>query len=55
MIRTLSFILLILGIVFITIGVAHQLSPTYTIKKKIEFIPRSVYDEIAMNTSLSKY
>ncbi len=55
MIRALSFILLILGIVFITIGISHQLSPTYTTKKKIEFIPRSVYDEIAMNTSLSKY
>lgn len=55
MIRILSFFLLILGIVFITIGVAHQISPTYTTKKKIEFIPRSVYDEIAMNTSLNKY
>ena len=55
MFKTISFILLILGIIFITIGVAHQLSPTYTTKKKIEFIPRSVYDEIAMNTSLSKY
>ena len=51
MIRALSFILLILGIIFITIGVSHQLSPTYTTKKKIEFIPRSVYDEIAMNTN----
>ena len=55
MFRILSFFLLILGIVFITIGVAHQISPTYTTKKKIEFIPRSVYDEIAMNSSLSKY
>ena len=55
MIRTLSFLLLILGLVFITIGISHQMSPTYTTKKKIEFIPRSVYDEIAMNSSLSKY
>lgn len=55
MFKTISFILLILGIIFITIGISHQLSPTYTTKKKIEFIPRSVYDEIAMNTSLSKY
>ena len=33
MIKTISFILLILGIVFITIGISHQLSPTYTTKK----------------------
>jgi hypothetical protein len=55
MIRILSFMLFIIGLTFITIGIAHQMSPKYTIKKKIEFIPRSVYDEIAMNSSLSKY
>ena len=46
------FLLLILGLVFITIGISHQLSPTYTTKKKIEFIPRSVYDEIVSNSTL---
>tara|TARA_B100000902_G_scaffold357696_1_gene372344 strand:+ start:222 stop:389 length:168 start_codon:yes stop_codon:yes gene_type:complete len=55
MMRILSFILFIIGITFITIGIAHQMSPDYIVKKKIEFIPRSVYDEIAMNSSLSKY
>lgn len=55
MIRILSFIIFIIGIIFITIGFAHQNSPTYTSKKKFEFVPRSVFDEIAMNTSLSKY
>ena len=39
MIRILSFIIFIIGIIFITIGFAHQNSPTYTSKKKFVFVP----------------
>ena len=44
-------IFMIIGIIFIIIGIAHQHIPKET-TRSIEFVPRSVYDQIAMNTSI---
>ena len=46
--------LLILGIIFIIIGIAHQHIPKENNTRSIEFVPRSVYDEIVMNTNISE-
>ena len=45
-------IFMIIGIIFIIIGIAHQHIPNENIRRSIEFVPRSVYDQIAMNTNI---
>ena len=46
----LTLILFIIGIIFIIIGFAHQISPSKEVGREIEFVPRKVYDEIVMST-----
>ena len=38
---------------FITIGIAHQLSFSKGVSREIEFVPRTVYDEIVMSTTIN--
>ena len=49
----ISLILFIIGIIFISIGYANDLNPNKNINREIEFVPRSVYDEIVMSTSIN--
>ena len=42
-----SLIFFILGITFITIGYAYQVSPRKDESREIEFVPRNVYDELS--------
>jgi len=48
----IALILFIISMIFITIGIAHQLSPSKESSREIEFVPRSVYDEIVMSTTI---
>lgn len=48
-----ALILFIISMVFITIGIAHQLSPSKGVSREIEFVPRTVYDEIVMSTTIN--
>ena len=49
----LSKILFIIGIILMIIGYSHQITIQKHDNREIEFIPRSVFDEIAMSTSLN--
>ena len=49
----LSKILFIIGIVFMIIGYSHQITIKKHDNREIEFIPRNVFDEIAMSTNLN--
>jgi len=46
----ISLILFIIGIIFIAIGLSYQHTKDKNIKKQIEFVPRSVYDELSLST-----
>ena len=48
----IALILFIISMIFIIIGLAHQLSPSKELSREIEFVPRSVYDEIVMSTTI---
>ena len=48
----IALILFIISMIFITIGIAHQLSPSKELSREIEFVPRTVYDEIVMSTTI---
>jgi len=48
----IALILFIISIIFITIGISHQLSPSKESSREIEFVPRPVYDEIVMSTTI---
>ena len=43
----ISLLFFILGITFITIGYAYQVSPSKDESREIEFVPRNVYDQIS--------
>tara|TARA_Y100000389_G_C17346806_1_gene456284 strand:+ start:70 stop:234 length:165 start_codon:yes stop_codon:yes gene_type:complete len=53
MLRTISVFLLITGLIMISIGYAHQVSPTGETSREIEFVPRDVYDELELSSVLS--
>ena len=53
MLSMLSKFLFIIGIVLIIIGYSHQITIKKHDNREIEFVPRSVFDEIAMSTSLN--
>ena len=42
-----SLILFIIGMIFIIIGYAHQVSPERLEGREIEFVPRNVYDNLS--------
>ena len=48
-----ALILFIISMIFIIIGLSHQLSPSKGVSREIEFVPRTVYDEIVMSTSIN--
>ena len=50
--KKIALILFIISISFMIIGFAHQITPSKTENREIEFVPRSVYDEIATSNSL---
>ena len=53
MLRSFSVFLLITGLIMITIGYAHQVSPSGKINREIEFVPRNVYDDLERSNVLS--
>lgn len=53
MLSMLSKFLFIIGVVLIIIGYSHQIAIKKHDNREIEFVPRSVFDEIAMSTSLN--
>ena len=53
MLRTISVFLLITGLIMISIGYAHQVSPTGKMNREIEFVPRNVYDDLERSNVLS--
>lgn len=48
----ISLLFFILGLTFITIGYAYQVSPSKDESREIEFVPRNVYDQIVESTTL---
>ena len=48
----ISLIIFIIGVIFIMIGIAYQISPSKNIEREIEFVPRKVYDEILMSSNI---
>lgn len=52
MLRTFSVFLLITGLIMISIGYAHQVSPSGTMSREIEFVPRDVYDQLEKSNVL---
>jgi len=46
----LSLMLFIISIIFIAIGLSYQHTTDKYKSKQIEFVPRSVYDELTMST-----
>lgn len=53
MLSMLSKFLFIIGIVLMIIGFSHQKTIKKHDNREIEFIPRSVFDEISMSTGLN--
>ena len=53
MLRTISVFLLITGLIMIAIGYAHQVSPSSTTSREIEFVPRDVYDQLERSNVLT--
>lgn len=53
MLRTMSVFLLIIGLIMISIGYAHQVSPTGETNREIEFVPRDVYDNLERSNVLT--
>ena len=53
MLRTISVFLLITGLIMISIGYAHQVSPTGKMNREIEYVPRNVYDDLERSNVLS--
>ena len=53
MIRFLSVLFLIIGLIMIAIGYAHQVSPTKNMGREIEFLPRNVYDDLERSNVLN--
>ena len=51
--KIIALILFIISITFIIIGFSHQLTPSNTEHREIEFVPRSVFDEISKSNRLS--
>ena len=49
----IALILFIISMIFIIIGLSHQLSPSKGVSREIEFVPRTVYDEIVMSTTIN--
>jgi hypothetical protein len=49
----MSKIIFIIGITLMIIGFSHQLTIKKHNNREIEFVPRSVFDEIAMSTGLN--
>ena len=45
-------LLFILSIIFIFIGYSKQISPSNAGTREIEFVPRSVFDEITKSSNL---
>ena len=52
MLRTISVFLLITGLIMISIGYAHQVSPSGKMSREIEFVPRDVYDQLERSNVL---
>ena len=52
MLRTFSVFLLITGLIMISIGYAHQVSPSGTMSREIEFDPRDAYDQLEKSNVL---
>ena len=48
----IALILFIISMIFMIIGYSFHVSPSKGFNREIEFVPRSVYDEIVMSTSL---
>ena len=53
MLRTISVFLLIAGLIMISIGYAHQVSPSGKMNREIEFVPRNVYDQLEKSNVLT--
>ena len=53
MLRNLSLFLMIMGLIMISIGYAHQISPSGKMSREIEFVPRDVYDQLEKSEVLS--
>ena len=46
-------ILFIIGLILMIIGYAQQITIKKHTNREIEFVPRSVYEEIVMSTSIN--
>ena len=53
MLRTISVFLLITGLIMISIGYAHQVSPRGEMNREIEFVPRDVYEDLERSNVLT--
>ena len=49
----ISLILFIIGLVFIIIGYAHQVTPSKEEGREIEFVPRNVYDDLVKSNVIT--
>ena len=49
----LSLLLFIIGLVFIIIGYAHQVSPSKEEGREVEYVPRKVYDELVYSNVIT--
>ena len=49
----MSLILFLIGMVFIIIGYAHQVSPERLEGREIEFVPRNVYDDLSKSSVIT--
>ena len=52
MLRFLSVLFLIIGLIMISIGYAHQVSPSGKMNREIEFVPRDIYDDLERSNVL---
>ncbi len=48
----LSLLLFIIGIIFITAGYANQLDPQCKSKSEVRIVPRNIYDQIILDSTL---
>ena len=49
----LSLLLFIIGLVFMIIGYAHQVSPIREQGREIEYVPRDVYDNLVKSNLIT--